>query len=142
MTSRSARRARILRVRQLEHRLATAKLRSADAALGNLHNISERIAVLHASLRPEGDKTSGLELKALFEMSARLDSARSDLAVPIAQAEENRDQFDRLRQAARLREDGAAKLRDQAVQVEASETALRSDANRPARRLTKREPGR
>jgi hypothetical protein len=141
MSTRSTRRARILRVRQLEHRLATAKLRSADAALGNLHNISERIAVLHASLRPEGDKTSGLELKALFEMSARLDSARSSLAMPIAQAEENRDQFDRLRQAARLREDGATKLRDKALRNEANETALRTDANRPARRLAKREAG-
>ncbi len=141
MSAVSIRRSRILRVRQLEHRLATAKLRSADAALRNLRDIAQRIAALESSLSPGGDKTSGLELKALFEMSARLESARNGLAMPIAQAEESRDQFDRLRQTARLREDGAAKLRDKAAHDEANASTLRADANRPARRLAKRTTG-
>jgi hypothetical protein len=138
MSARSTRRIRILRVRQLEHRLATAKLRSADAALKNLHNIAQRIATLRASLRPDGEETSGLELKALFEMSSRLENARDGLTLPIAQAEEDCDQFDKLRLAARMREDGATKLRDKAVHHEAAKATLRADANRPPRRFGKR----
>jgi hypothetical protein len=141
MSARSARRTRILRVRQLEHRLARAKLRSADAALKNLHNIAERIAILRASLRPEGDETSGLELKALFEMSARLENARDGLTLPIAQAEESFEQFDKLRQSARLREEGATKLRDKAVHHDTATATLRADANRPVRRFGKKGSG-
>lgn len=60
MTGLAERRARIVRVRQMEHRVARAKLATAEAALANLDRIAERLNGLRTSLRPDAEQTTGL----------------------------------------------------------------------------------
>lgn len=128
------RRSRIVRVRQMEHRVARAKLATAEAALANLDRISVRISSLRATLKPNAERTTGLALKSMAEMALRLDAAQSDLAAPIrgAKHERTRSMADRL--AAKSREDGAEKLREKALHAETVEEARRADANRPFRK--------
>jgi hypothetical protein len=134
MTNLSHKRARILRVRHLEHRVARAKLATAEAALANLGRISERLSILRATLKPDAEFTNGLALKAMAEMAGRLEVAQADLAAPIAGAKHNRVRSINERTFAKNREQGAEKLHDRAVRLETSEQARRADANRPFRK--------
>ncbi len=134
MSNLAERRSRIVRVRQMEHRVARAKLATAEATLANLDRISGRISGLRASLRPEAEQTTGLALKSMAEMALRLDSAQCDLAAPIRGAEHDRVRSMAERLAAKSREEGAEKLREKAQRTEIREQALRADANRPFRK--------
>ena len=134
MTSLAERRSRIVRVRQMEHRVARAKLASAEAALANLDRISGRISGLRASLKPDAERTTGLALKSMAEMALRLDAAKGDLAAPIRGAEHERVRSIAERLAAKTREEGAEKLREQALRSESNEQTRRADANRPFRK--------
>ncbi len=134
MTSLAQRRARILRVRQMEHRVARVRLATAEATLANLDRISGRLSGLRASLKPDADRTSGLALKAMAEMALRLESAQTDLAAPIGNAENNRVRSIAERVFAKGREEGAEKLHNRAVRTETYEQNRRADANRPFRK--------
>ncbi len=134
MTNLSERRARILRVRQLEHRVARAKLANAEATLANLDRISERLSGLRASLKPNAERTNGLALKAMAEMAIRLESAQMDLAAPIEGAQHHRVRSIADRAFAKNREQGAEKLHDRALRMEVYEQTRRADANRPFRK--------
>ena len=65
MTGTTARRARLLRLRTIEHRIAKAKLARADATLVNLERIAGRIAALKNGLGAGVGGTSGMALKAM-----------------------------------------------------------------------------
>lgn len=134
MTSLAQRRARILRVRQMEHRVARVRLATAEATLANLDRISGRLSGLRASLKPDAERTSGLALKAMAEMALRLESAQTDLAAPIGNAENNRVRSIAERVFAKGREEGAEKLHSRAVRTETYEQNRRADANRPFRK--------
>lgn len=134
MTSLSERRARILRVRQLEHRVARARLANAEAAVANLDRISGRLSGLRATLRPDAERTTGLALKSMAEMSLRLETAQSELKAPIEGAQHHRIRSMAERAFAKGREEGAKKLRDRALHVETTEQTRRADANRPFRK--------
>ncbi len=134
MTGITARRARLLRLRSIEHRIAKAKLANAEAALGNLSRIAGRIAALRAGLGTGVGGRSGMDLKAMAEMAARLESAQRGMTAPIHEAEARRSEFNALRIAARQKEDSAAKLHDKAASSEAAARDLRADANRPYRK--------
>lgn len=134
MTSLAQRRARILRVRQMEHRVARVRLATAEATLANLDRISGRLSGLRASLKPDAERTSGLALKAMAEMALRLESAQTDLAAPIGNAENNRVRSIAERVFAKGREEGAEKLHNRAVRTETYEQNRRADANRPFRK--------
>lgn len=134
MTNLSERRSRILRVRQLEHSVARAKLANAEATLSNLDRISERLSNLRASLKPETERTNGLALKSMAEMAIRLERAQTDLAAPILGAQHNRVRSMAERAFAKNREQGAEKLRDRALRLEIYEQTRRADANRPFRK--------
>jgi hypothetical protein len=136
MTSTTARRARLLRLRTIELRIAKAKLARADAALVNLERIAGRIAALKDGLGRDVGGTSGMALKAMTEMSLRLDAARSGMTAPMSEAEARRAEFNALRIAAQHKEDSAAKLYDKAATSEAATRDLRADANRPHRKRT------
>lgn len=137
MTSVVERRARIVRVRQMEHRAARAKLATAEAALANLDRIAGRLSGLRASLKPDAERTTGLALKSMAEMALRLEAAQCDLAAPMEGAQHNRIRSIAERAAAKTREEGAEKLREQALRLETYEQSRRADANRPFR---KRQP--
>ncbi len=134
MTGTTARRARLLRLRTIEHRIAKAKLARADATLVNLERIAGRIAALKNGLGAGVGGTSGMALKAMTEMSIRLDAAQIGMTAPIDEAEARRAEFNALRIAAQHKEDGAGKLHDKAATSEASMRDLRADANRPFRK--------
>lgn len=134
MTSLAERRARIVRVRQMEHRVARAKLATAEAALANLGRIAGRLSGLRASLKPDTARTTGLALKSMAEMALRLEAAQHDLAAPIEGAQHNRVRSIAERAAAKTREEGAEKLRERALRSETYEQARRADANRPFRK--------
>lgn len=136
MTGTTARRARLLRLRTIEHRIAKAKLTRADAALVNLERIAGRIAALRDGLGASVGGTSGMVLKAMAEMSIRLDAARSGMTAPMTEAEARRAEFNALRITAQQKEDSAAKLHDKAATSEATTRDLRADANRPHRKRT------
>jgi hypothetical protein len=131
MSSLSARRARILRIRKLEHCIAKARLRAADKTLGELERISGRLNTLQILLHPKADRTNGLELSAMGELRHRLSEAQNSLVQPISAADADREELHALGQAARLREEGAAKLHHAAKRVDEAAAALRADANRP-----------
>ncbi len=134
MTGTTARRARLLRLRAIEHRIAKAKLARADATLVNLERIAGRIAALKNGLGAGVGGTSGMNLKAMTEMSIRLDAARSGMTAQMTEAEARRAEFNALRITAQQKEDSAAKLHDKAATSEASMRDLRADANRPFRK--------
>jgi hypothetical protein len=136
MTGTTARRARLLRLRAIEHRIAKAKLARADATLVNLERIAGRIAALRDGLGAGVGGTSGMNLKAMTEMSIRLDAARSGMTAPMNEAEARRAEFHALRITAQQKEDSAAKLHDKAATSEAASRDLRADANRPYRKRT------
>jgi hypothetical protein len=134
MTSLSQKRARIVRVRHLEHRIARARLATAEATLANLDRISQRLSNLRATLKPDAEFTNGLALKAMAEMAGRLEVAQADLAAPIEGAKHNRVRSIAERTFAKSREQGAEKLRDRAERLETYQQAIRADANRPFRK--------
>jgi len=134
MTGLAERRARIVRVRQMEHRVARAKLATAEAALANLDRIAERLSGLRTSLKPDAERTTGLALKSMAEMALRLEDAQCDLAAPIKGARHNRVRSMAERLAAKTREEGAEKLRERALRIELYEQTRRADANRPFRK--------
>ena len=136
MTGTTARRARLLRLRSIQHRIAVAKLARADANVANLARIAQRIVGLKAGLGADEGTTNGMALKAMTEMAIRLDAARAGIAAPISEAEARRAEFNALRIRARQKEESAAKLHDKAATSEAAAQDLRADANRPHRKRT------
>ena len=136
MTGTTARRARLLRLRSIQHRIAVAKLARADANVANLARIAQRIAGLKAGLGADAGATTGMSLMAMTEMAIRLDTARAGIAAPISEAEARRAEFNALRIRAHQRQESAAKLHDKAATSEAAAQDLRADANRPHRKRT------
>jgi hypothetical protein len=136
MTGTTARRARLLRLRAIEHRIARAKLARADATLANLARIVGRIASLKSGLGAGEGSTNGMALKAMAEMSIRLDAARCGMTAPIDEAQSRRAEFNALRITAQQKEDSAEKLHSKAATSEAATRDLRADANRPHRKRT------
>lgn len=128
----SERRARIARVRSLQSRLAVAELAIADTALTNLHSISARVSALRNALSPAAGYAKGLELRSLFETGFRLDHAKEELRLPISAATQEREEAAEAQRNAKRREDGAVRLRDNAVLAAQAEQALRANANRPS----------
>ena len=130
MTPRSARRERLLRLRTIEHRVATLKLASADATVANLARITTRLEKLRAGLGIDVGERAGMELNSIAEMTLRLESARIGMVAPLDDAQTRRSEFLAHRIAAQRREDGAAKLLAKAESDEVVSNDRRADANR------------
>jgi len=118
MNTQTNRRARILRIRAVEHSIATTRLARADATLANLVQIATRLTLLRRSLTTQRGDTLGRSLNAQAEMAGRLESAAVSLALPIKDAEQARGRVDADRQSARRKEKGAAKLHEHAVRMD------------------------
>jgi hypothetical protein len=134
VTAQTARRARVLRVRAIEHRVATARLATADAAITNLIRIAGRLAMLRCRLGTVRGETVGLSLNAMAEMSQRLGQATASLVHPISEAERARADVNAERIKARRREESAAKLHGSAKRFDEQASAQRADAARPYRK--------
>lgn len=134
MSGISTRRARLLRLRTIEHRVAAARQAKADAACNNLSQISQRLSMLRVGLGTSKGGTTGLALKSMTEMSARLDNATHSMVEPINEAESRLSEYRHLRLQARQKEEGAAKLHDRARYSEENDRIRRDETNRPYRK--------
>jgi hypothetical protein len=128
------RRARVLRVRAIEHRAAAARLANADAVIANLSRIAGRLAMLRQSLAAEHGGTFGVSLNAMAEMSLRLEAATVSLVRPINEAESVRAHVETERLSARRREESAAKLHGRALLFDEQLLESRYIANLPFRK--------
>jgi hypothetical protein len=137
MTAASCRRARILRLRIIECRIAKARLAGADQAIVNLAGISARLDAFGSSLCVAKGSNNGQALLVATEMTSRLEMASQAMAAPIAEAQTRRAECKEFHIKSHQKQEGAQKLYDKAAREEAAAHILRSDANRPFRRLTK-----
>lgn len=138
MTGLSQRRARILRVRAIEHRAAAARQSAADKKIADLLGVARRLGDLRDSLIPTMGPSAGAALQAMNELQSRLADAESSLAQPIRHARELREHAWSVRIAAHGRELGADRLHSKARAQEEYHSALRQDANRPGKAVKER----
>ncbi len=130
MTRTSDRRSRLLRLRSIEHRLAAIRLADADSALNNLVRVRERLAKLRSALVVGEGQAHGRDILAMAELAQRLENAQAQMRAPADQAERLRAERQAERIAARMREEGAAKLHVKALSEEAVTEERRTDSNR------------
>jgi hypothetical protein len=69
-------RARIARVRRLQHNMAASSAAAAAGQLRSLEVSRERLAQMRGELNPNEGTTSGAWLSAASELATRLDMAR------------------------------------------------------------------
>lgn len=134
------RRQRLLRVRIVEHRAATARLVAADAALSAILGIAERVHHLRATARTATGGTTGMSIQIMGEFAMRLDSARSGLDAPVCNARFVRDIEMARRQAAHVAEERVRRLHVDASRRDEVACDLRAAAMQPFRRDAVRGP--
>ena len=133
MTSRTARRKRIIRVRGVEHQMAEANLARATNELANLVELSKRLETLRSDLAMAKGSVAGRSLYTIGELGLRLDLAKENLAAPMSHASARRDQMGALAQRAMAKEESAVRLYESSRKSAEQESERRADANRPFR---------
>lgn len=130
-------RARIARVRRLQHGIAASHAAEATGQLRSLEHSSERIARMRSELNASEGATSGAWLSASGELAMRLDSARLGLAANIDAARRQAAAREQARLHARREQESADRL-SQAAAREASQAAEQRMMRIGARRRSKR----
>lgn len=115
MKGKAAKRARIARVRRIQHDLVAADAARAENHASMLENSAERLAQLRNSLNVGVGRASGASLANLGELAMRLDDARQGLTAAIDNARANASRQSELRLQARVRQESAAKLEARAA---------------------------
>lgn len=133
MTSRTARRKRIIRVRSVEHQMAEANLARANSELANLVELGKRLETLRTDLAMAKGAVAGRALNTIGELGMRLDMAKENLVAPTAGASARRDQMGALVQRAMVKEESAVRLYERGRKSAEQEMERRADANRPFR---------
>lgn len=131
MSNRQNRLLRMVRLREIEHRVAKARAASAEAKVAGLIQIDQRLAGLRTGVSADAGATSGFVLQALSEMGRRLDSARASMIEPIAEASRRRDESQVRRVRAQQKQDSLTELHDREAATAATLSERRADANRP-----------
>ena len=108
-------RARIARVRQVQHLQAANVAASAAGKVVQLENNAERLTALRASLCPAAGAHSGAALRAAGELANRLDDARRGLDTAIVAARDTAALRVAERIDADVRREGAERLETRAV---------------------------
>ncbi|HEY6917159.1 MAG TPA: hypothetical protein VI381_05905 [Allosphingosinicella sp.] len=111
----SRQRARIARVRHIQHDLAAADAAKALGKVNMLEMNSEQLDRLRAELTAQAGTTSGAVMGSIGELAMRLEKAREGLERTIKSARMVADAKDKVRLAARIRQEGADKLKDKAA---------------------------
>jgi hypothetical protein len=123
-----AKRARITRVRDVQHRLAMTAAASAEAHVANLETNAAKLASMRDSLTVPTGPTTGAALQNRGELAQRLDTARHGLSDAIVSARAAAEQKIAERLEARQRQESAAKLDARAVQALSAWTEARMAA--------------
>ena len=134
-----AQRARIARVRRIQHNLAAAAAAKANGHVQALELNSRRLKQIREGLAAEPGLTSGASLASRGELAVRLESARDGLGRTIngARAAARLREAERL--GARRDQDGAEKLERRAWQAAVTAADQRAAARFRPRNLAKHE---
>ncbi len=133
MSAAATRRARLLRLRTIEHRVAAVRLVAADTAHAAVANVSDRVQQLRDGISVPTGEVSGRDLQSLTELCERLDNARIGLRKSLDDARQIRDARDAERIAAHVAEERTGRVHADASRREAIERDLRLAASRPPR---------
>lgn len=115
MKSVADQRARIARVRHIQHDLAAADAAQAQGKVHALELNAEQIGRLRAELAPHLGTTSGATIGSIGELAQRLENAREGLERTIKSARIAAEAKERVRLAARIQQESADKLKDKAI---------------------------
>lgn len=110
-------RARIARVRRLQHNMAATSAAQAAGQLRNLEHSRERLARMRCELDAAEGTTSGAWLSAAGELAMRLDSARQGLSGSIDAARAVAAAREQARLRARRDQESADKLEQAAARA-------------------------
>ena len=115
MTSTIRQRARIVRVRKIQHDLAASAAAEAAGQVQLIETNRQRLAQMRNELRAGEGLTSGAELARIGELAMRLDAARQGLGRTLDSARTMAAARDDARRAARRDQESAEKLQQAAV---------------------------
>jgi hypothetical protein len=127
------RRERIVRVRKVQHMQAAAHAAAAQGRVDSLELSASRLADLRGSLGFAPGQFTGAMLSNAGELAMRLDMARHGLTDAIVAARASAAQFAALRLEARIRQESAERLEEQAGAALAEATERKLGAGRPRR---------
>ena len=108
-------RARIARVRRLQHGLAASSAAAAAAQVRTLEGNASRLAQMRGDLEPNEGTTSGAWLSSAGELAMRLDAARIGLTPTIDAARSAAQAKEQVRVAARQSQESAERLEQAAA---------------------------
>jgi hypothetical protein len=128
-------RQRIVKVRRIQHALASNAAATAAGRVRSLELSRERLLQMRAELKPVEGPTSGQALAQMGELAMRLDSARVGLGPTIESARSAAATREAERLAARRDQESAQKLEDVAFRADEvlTEQKLRGVFRRRAR---------
>lgn len=108
------RRARLVRVRNVQHLQASAAAAQAETRVATLEGNAARLVSLRGSLTPETGTLFAAALSNAGELSMRLETARHGMTDAIAAARAQAERLTAMRLEARVRQESAEKLGGQA----------------------------
>lgn len=114
MTHNVDRRARIVRVRTAESRIAQMELAKAKGSANQIRSIVDRIVALNNENVTTSGATDGMSLAAIAETRVRLDAALRATSVPLEQAMQRVQRQHKNSIHTELREQGARRLLEKA----------------------------
>ena len=128
-------RARLARVRRIQHGLAATIAAQAAGRVQMLETSRERLRQMRSELRPVEGPTTGAAMARMGELAMRLDSARYNLGPTIDSARSAAAARETERRAARRDQESAEKLEAAALRVaeELAEQRLRQAGRGRAR---------
>ena len=125
MTAAVKQRARIARVRRLQHGIAASSAAEAAGQLRNLQYSNDRLAQMRSELEAAQGETSGASLASAGELAMRLDQARLGLATSIDAARSAALAREQARIAARREQESAERLEQMAARAAAEHAESR-----------------
>lgn len=128
MTRNVDRRARIVRIRTAESRIAQMELAQARGSANQIRSIVDRIVALNTENVAASGATDGMSLAAISETRARLDTALKATAAPLEHAIERVQRQQTNSIYSEMREQGARRLLEKA-ELESARQSERKAAN-------------
>jgi len=128
-------RARLARVRRIQHGLAASVAAQAAGRVQMLETSRERLRQMRSELKPVQGPTTGAAMARMGELAMRLDSARYNLGPTIDSARSAAAAREAERRAARRDQESAEKLEAAALRAaeDAAEKRLRQSGRSRAR---------
>lgn len=130
MTRNVERRARIVRIRTAESRIAQMELAKATGSANQIRSIVDRIVALNNENIAASGATDGMSLAAISETRARLDTALKATAAPLEHAIKRVNRQQTYSIYSEMREQGARRLLEKAERESARQSELKAANSR------------